>query len=277
MAIKGVDVSKWQGDIDWGKVRASGVDFAMIRCGVGSSSGKITVDGYFTKNLSGAAANGIKAGVYLYAYSKDAYAARLEAENVVSLLSTSGNLISLPVCWDVEDKNQQGLSREVIFQMASSWRDVIERAGFIPGIYTSTSWLNSRVTVPDGCDLWLAHWKRVDSSSDDCPNPAAAIWQHSDKGQISGIDGYVDVDWCYKDYGVKEPERQVIPQDVDDAIDYLANSGRMDSPELWRDIMSGKKSANVSQIGPMLVKWADAVRDGRYLVSDMMELINRYE
>lgn len=278
MAIKGIDVSKWQGTIDWGKVAASRVEFAMIRCGVGSSSGKVTADSMFAANLKGAVEAGISVGVYLYAYSKDASAARTEAENVVSMLATSGSLISYPVCWDVEDKNQLGLSRSEIFDMACAWRDVIERAGFIPGIYTSTSWLNARVTIPDGCDLWLAHWKSVSSPSSECPNPASAIWQHTDKGRVPGIDGYVDLDWCYKDYPAKVPERApVIPADVDDAIDYLANSGKMNSPELWREIICGKRTANINQIGPMLVKWADAVRDGRYLVSDMMELINRFD
>lgn len=144
ITTKGIDVSKWQRDIDWKKVKASGIDFAMVRLGFGSSNGKsCKMDSCFEKNVSNAMAAGVDVGCYFYSYATSADAAKREAEYVVSVLNKYKGVFTYPVAFDLEDKSQVGLGKDVLTNMVIAFGNVIEKAGFYCSLYSNLNWLKN--------------------------------------------------------------------------------------------------------------------------------------
>ena len=196
--IRGIDVSKWQGEIDWKKVKAAGIKFAMIRLGYGSSKGDACgLDGYFEKNVKNAIAAGIDIGCYFYSYATSVAAAKKEAACVINVLQKYKGVFTYPVAFDLEDKTQQGLGKQVLTDMVIAFGDAIEKAGFYCSLYSNPSWMKSYLDADrvKRFDLWLAHWT-------DKTNYAGAygMWQNSSSGKVNGINGNVDTDFAYKDY-----------------------------------------------------------------------------
>ena len=196
--IRGIDVSKWQGEIDWKKVKAAGIKFAMIRLGYGSSKGDACgLDGYFEKNVKNAIAAGIDIGCYFYSYATSVAAAKKEAAYVINVLQKYKGVFTYPVAFDLEDKTQQGLGKQVLTDMVIAFGDAIEKAGFYCSLYSNPSWMKSYLDADrvKRFDLWLAHWT-------DKTNYAGAygMWQNSSSGKVNGINGNVDTDLAYKDY-----------------------------------------------------------------------------
>lgn len=218
MEIKGIDVSKWQGTIDWRAVAGDGVKFAMIRAAYGSTSGRITIDPRFAENVRGAIAAGIHVGVYLYSYAKTVEAARLEAQNLVAALSTSREQITYPVAYDLEDESQRNLGRVRNGEMVRAFCDVVRSAGFRPMLYASKSWLDSYIDVPEDVPVWAARW------GVSAPGVACEMWQYSDSGRVAGITGNVDLNISYKDYAAPAYRQQVKARFgfEDRTLDYLA-------------------------------------------------------
>ena len=196
--IRGIDVSKWQGEIDWKKVKAAGIKFAMIRLGYGSANGDACgLDGYFEKNVKNAIAAGIDIGCYFYSYATSVAAAKKEAAYVINVLQKYKGVFTYPVAFDLEDKTQQGLGKQVLTDMVIAFGDAIEKAGFYCSLYSNPSWMKSYLDADrvKRFDLWLAHWT-------DKTNYAGAygMWQNSSSGKVNGINGNVDTDFAYKDY-----------------------------------------------------------------------------
>lgn len=196
--IRGIDVSKWQGEIDWKKVKAAGIKFAMIRLGYGSANGDACgLDGYFEKNAKNAIAAGIDIGCYFYSYATSVAAAKKEAAYVINVLQKYKGVFTYPVAFDLEDKTQQGLGKQVLTDMVIAFGDAIEKAGFYCSLYSNPSWMKSYLDADrvKRFDLWLAHWT-------DKTNYAGAygMWQNSSSGKVNGINGNVDTDFAYKDY-----------------------------------------------------------------------------
>ena len=196
--IRGIDVSKWQGEIDWKKVKAAGIKFAMIRLGYGSSKGDACgLDGYFEKDVKNAIAAGIDIGCYFYSYATSVAAAKKEAAYVINVLQKYKGVFTYPVAFDLEDKTQQGLGKQVLTDMVIAFGDAIEKAGFYCSLYSNPSWMKSYLDADrvKRFDLWLAHWT-------DKTNYAGAygMWQNSSSGKVNGINGNVDTDFAYKDY-----------------------------------------------------------------------------
>ena len=131
MNMKGIDVSVWQGKIDWKKVKADGIVFAMIRVGYGSSQGdNCKMDTYFKANVEGALAAGVKVGIYFYSYAKSAQAAAKEAAWVVKQIAPYKGRILYPIAYDLEDDKQAGLGRDVLTAMVTAFCTTIEAAGY---------------------------------------------------------------------------------------------------------------------------------------------------
>lgn len=218
MEIKGIDVSKWQGKIDWKAVAGSGVKFAMIRTAYGSTSGRITIDPYFAENVRGAVAAGIRVGVYLYSYARTVYAARLEAQNLVAALAASKELITYPVAYDLEDASQQSLGRVRNGEMVRAFCDVVRGAGYQPILYANKSWIDNHIDVPDDVSVWLARWGVSD------PGMPCQMWQYSDSGRVAGIKGNVDLNISYVDYAAPDYRQQVKARFgfEESTMDYLA-------------------------------------------------------
>lgn len=193
MNVKGIDVSTWQGNIDWGEAKADGVGFAIIREGYGKES-PAQIDKQFENNYSGAKAAGIPVGVYHYSYASNT--ADAIAEATFCLKNISNKQLEYPVCFDIEDKELLKLSNQQRTDICKAFCETIEDSGYYSMIYCNLDWyknylINSQLK---DYDLWLAQWG-VGEPAVDC-----GIWQKSSTGSIDGISGNVDLNVAYKDY-----------------------------------------------------------------------------
>ncbi len=190
MRITGIDVSRWQGTIDWKKVNAAGIGFAIIRAAAG-----LKEDVKFRENLRGAVAAGIPAGAYLYSLAKTKAEARREAELLLKLVE--GEELSYPLVYDIEDEVQAGLSREARTELVEAFCGKIEAAGRYAMVYGSKSWLEGYF-LPERLnryDKWVAQW-----SGKLTYTGSYGIWQQSNTGRVDGIAGNVDLNVTEKDY-----------------------------------------------------------------------------
>jgi len=197
----GIDVSAHQGEIDWEKVAADGIDFAMIRLGYrGRETGLLNLDKYFVKNIKGATANGIKVGVYFYSQA----VTRAEAEEEAAfVLKHAGRYdITYPVVYDLEkdaapDARANGLTADQRTEFALAFCNAVKLGGCTPAVYGSASFLQSGfdLLLIQQYDTWLAHY--TDSLSFEYD---FTIWQYSKKGRVNGIGTRVDMNICPTPY-----------------------------------------------------------------------------
>ena len=197
MALKGIDVSQWQGNIDWQKVKGAGVQFAMLRAGYGRNN----LDTKFHRNAQGATAACIPIGLYWFSYALNVEMARKEAQYAVELAKKYK--ITWPIAYDLEydtvsyaAKNGITITKSLATQMAIAFCEEIKHLGYIPMVYTNLDYLNryfDRSQLP--YDLWYAQYASTASVTD------KEIWQYSSKGSVPGISGNVDMNHGYKDYG----------------------------------------------------------------------------
>lgn len=204
---KGIDVSEHNGMIDWGKVKASGIEFAMLRAGYG-----MTVDKQFKRNAAECNRLGIPIGVYWFSYAISA--AGSAAEAAVCLETIKDYNIEFPVAFDLEydtvshaQKNGVFIGVKLSSEMARSFLSAIKKSGNTPINYANQDYLRRYFdeTVQNDFPLWLAQWPGGTPSLENPPRPCA-IWQYSDHGSVPGIKGPVDLDVCYVDYLKKEQE-----------------------------------------------------------------------
>lgn len=196
----GIDVSKWQGEIDWDKVKNDGIDFAIIRCGYrGSVTGSLVEDPYFLQNIRGATASGVKVGVYFFTQATNEVEAVEEASMVVSLLGDYE--LQYPVFIDTEGAGGEGradnLDAETRTTVCEAFCRTIENAGFEAGVYASRNWYNNNLNTSELEDyvIWLAEYR-----SAPLYQGYYRMWQYTSKGKVDGIEGNVDMNISYMGY-----------------------------------------------------------------------------
>lgn len=192
----GIDVSKYNKNIDWQMVRDSGIEYAIIRAGYrGSSTGVLVEDPYFEQNLAGARTAGLKLGIYFFTQALNPTEAQEEAMAVASLVSPED--LDLPVYLDVEGSGSingraDGLDRSVRSENIRVFCETLEDMGYEAGVYANKSWLTSQIdtSLLDPYDIWLAQYrmKRPDYEG------RYSIWQYTSRGHVDGIEGNVDLD-----------------------------------------------------------------------------------
>lgn len=189
----GIDVSTWQGDINFEKLKNAGVEFIFIRVGSARRDNKeYYYDSKFEQNIKEANKYGIDAGIYFFSYAKNAKEAKKEANWVISKIKKYK--IDLPVVFDWEDfsnYNSYNLSLHEFNNMSDMFIKTVEKAGYKGMIYGSKNYLE-RLWYTEGKRVWLAHY--ADETS---YQGKYKIWQKCDNGVIDGIDGYVDIDIMY--------------------------------------------------------------------------------
>lgn len=200
-ARTGIDVSRFQGNIDWKKVADAGVEFAMIRAGLrGTTEGKLVVDEFFEDNAKGAIENGIDIGVYFYSQALDEVEAAEEVQLMLDVIEPYK--ITYPVVIDIESAESDNartanLSTDSYEAVAKTFCDMVKNAGYKPMIYgniTSFTLLMDAVDVDD-YDIWIAYYG----------TPLYYpyhfdIWQYTSSGSVNGISGNVDLNICITDY-----------------------------------------------------------------------------
>lgn len=197
--IKGIDVSKWNKVIDWNKVKDSGVEYAIIRCGYrGSSTGALVLDPYWEFNWSGARAAGVKTGVYFFTQALNETEAVEEASMVISLLG--GEQTDYPIFIDVEGSGGRAdiLDNDTRTKVINAFCNTLTAAGYKSGVYANKNWFSTKINTYELGNVykWLAQYNVSTPTYDGDYN----IWQYTSKGSVAGIEGNVDLNLSYIDF-----------------------------------------------------------------------------
>lgn len=190
-----IDLSKWNGNVNFNCVRSAGIDGVIIRTGFGSESPK-QIDRRFEEYYAGAKAAGLYVGAYHYSYAKTVQQAVSEAEFMLKIIK--GKSFELPIYGDFEEQGK--LSKSVCTDMVKSFCNRLEISGAWAGVYSYDTFFRDKIAadIPKRYTVWAA---RVENIFPKCvPAADIGIWQNSWKGKISGISGDVDLDYCFKDF-----------------------------------------------------------------------------
>lgn len=187
----GIDVSRYQGAINWEKVKASGVDFVIMRASIGDHE-----DAMFANYINGAKKAGLMVGVYHYLFAETPKDALVEARLFIDTISRYA--IDFPAVLDFEEPSQQAnLTNAERTKIAAVFMDEVKKAGYYPMLYTNKSWAVGYLDMDKLVDyeIWLAEWKAAPTYTGDF-----GIWQYTARGKVSGIESDVDLDICTKNY-----------------------------------------------------------------------------
>lgn len=196
----GIDVSKYQPSINWSSVKASGINYVIIRCGYrGSSTGVLVEDPYFKSHIKGAKAAGLKVGIYFFTTAVSEAEAVEEASMVAYLCNGYG--IDYPVFMDCEPSGRAGYNSMSASQRTAiikAFCNTIRSAGYTPGVYANKNWLTEKINAGElsGYKIWLAQY------NPDGPTYSGRydLWQYTSKGKVNGISGYTDMNKSYLGY-----------------------------------------------------------------------------
>lgn len=195
--LKGIDVSKHQGTINWEKVKADGIKFAMLRAGYGKNN----IDAQFKRNAKECNRLGIPFGVYWFSYAYTEEMAKKEAE--YCLAAIKGYKVEYPVCFDLEydtvsyaKKNGVTITKALATKFTKAFCGKVETAGYYAMNYANKDYLTNYfdASLLKLYDLWYARY----TSKNDREN--VGIWQYTSSGKVNGISGNVDMNYSYKDY-----------------------------------------------------------------------------
>ena len=195
----GIDVSQWNGVIDWNAVRNAGVSYAIIRCGYrGSTVGALVKDSQFRANIAGAQAAGIKVGVYFFTQAVDEVEAVEEASMVLSMVS--GYSLQYPIFLDVESSGGRadGISAATRTAVCRAFCRTIANSGYRAGIYANKNWFSEKIYTSQlsNYTIWLAQYAAQPTYN----ATRYDIWQYSPTGKIPGIPEKVDLNISYLGY-----------------------------------------------------------------------------
>ncbi len=205
----GIDVSHHQKKINWEKVKESGVQFAIIRCGYrGSSAGTLNTDTYFKQNIEGAYAAGIPIGIYFYSIAITEAEAKAEANYCINLLKNYKHMVSLPVAIDYEDRTKRmtdaDLSKLKAAKICEKFCETVKAEGYTPMVYSYLSYFKNYldgVYLSKKYKIWYAQYStRVGLANDNYKTYIEGdyeYWQYSSKGKVNGIEGNVDCNFWY--------------------------------------------------------------------------------
>ena len=195
--LRGISVSKWQGDVNWGRVAADDVSFALIRMGSFGYEGEYTMDEMYDKNMREAKANGVHTSPYVYLQTRTVEEAKEAAR--FALEKAAPYDITYPLAVDVESQYIMDLSTQELTDVVNAFCQVVKDAGYTPIIYSDYYKFNNEMdTSQFTCDLWLARY------GGDHNYPNRTMWQSTDKGVIDGISGNVCLEFAFKDYAVAQ-------------------------------------------------------------------------
>lgn len=211
---RGIDVSEWQGDLNWSKIKTSDIDFAFVRI----SYGLTHMDYEYEQNMTGAEAAGVPVGTYIYSTALTTTAALKEAQLAIEKMQ--GYKVSYPVVYDIEYEKMRGLSPQRVSELALTFCNEVEKAGYYPMIYCNTYWYDNYIdwSMLPGIDVWIARYGDTIQAPDNSKYNYT-IWQSTDgnrenglnstSGLIAGIPAGNDVDM---DFGFADYTKKIIPR-----------------------------------------------------------------
>lgn len=292
----GIDVSKYQGDINWSQVKQDGIEFAIIRVGYrGYGTGKIVMDPYFKKNIEGALANNIHVGVYFYSVAKNEMEALEEANFTINAIK--GYNITYPVAFDLEDFNRHRLSNVSYDQLnknAITFLNRIRSAGYTAMHYGSKNTFGPiwNMNNLNKYKVWLAHYT-------DKTNYAGKynIWQYTSNGIVKGINGRVDLNIAYFKLSTNasdqakddsevslDPNNEAIKKitfnEVNEQVVTISNTDFRKSPttELDNKILTINKDTIITRTGTSET-WSRITYQGQtgYILNDQLKIYENIE
>ena len=223
MSYKGIDVSHFQGNIDWYKVKGN-IDFAILRLGWIGNNNNHTLDTKFQTYYNACKSTGIPIGIYVYNYCNSEDTVKSGAEWTVNQLKDKG--IDLPIYIDMEDRSIENLGKDKLTSICIAFNTVIENAGYWAGVYANLNWYTNYLnkdTIKARYTTWVAHY----GISQDRYVGQYDMLQYSDTGKISGISGNVDMDIMYRDL-------------INEIKESNTGTDRKTVEELAREVIAGK-------------------------------------
>ena len=228
--MRGIDVSAWQGTIDWAKVKGQ-IDFAIIKLGNIGDNTKFWDDDRFERNYNECVRLGIPVGVYVYSYTNRVENIEACANETVKYLA--GRKLQLPVYIDMEDAEIAVEGKENLTKMIFKFNEIIERAGYWAGVYANRNWFDNYLNkeeVKKRFTTWIAHY----GISEDNYKGQYDMMQYTSKGTINGINGNVDMNNMYRDLisdieeartPVKETPVEQPKVEINTEVTYIVKSG----------------------------------------------------
>ena len=193
---KGIDISKWQGNIDWAAVKADGVEFAIIRMGYGDKEDY--KDPYFEQNYASAKAVSIPLGAYIYSYATNPQEALLEATQALKWLKDKQ--FEYPIYFDIEEQDVANTGKANCTEIVKAFCSELEKNGYFVGVYANTNWFENYLDYAELSKLYTI-WK-ADYRENFDTELACDIHQYTSTGKVNGINGNVDLDNCTRDFAV---------------------------------------------------------------------------
>lgn len=236
-----IDVSKWQGDIDWERVHASGIDGAMLRAGYGAGN----IDPKFVRNAQECNRLGIPIGVYWFSYAWTPMQAEAEAKYCLGAIAPYKLTLPVAFDWEYDSYNRavkNGVTpvRALTISMAKRFLSEVERAEYVPMLYTNLDYQTRFFPTGElaGYDRWIAAYRAKK------PDTPMAMWQYTSSGRVDGIAGEVDCNHLYVDYAAILEAREQTPDYAGEVCDALGLARKtrayLDAyqyaDDLWRKI-----------------------------------------
>ena len=219
MAIKGIDVSEFQGNIDWNKVKSDGVEFVILKLGNIYDYDENYKDSKFDTNYKNARAQGIKIGAYIYNYCNRVDTLKEGLKWAIEKLD--GKKFDMPIYLDMEDKDIQGETTQTLTNQCNEFAKFVQEKGYKAGVYANVNWLKNELapeSFEPGISVWVAQYYKECQYTGEYD-----IWQYSSSGKVNGISGNVDMNYHYgeldtsasTDTPAKEEESKKHTIDVD--------------------------------------------------------------
>lgn len=210
---KGIDVSGWQGEIFWDKVKSQ-IEFAILKLGNVYENEELYIDSKFELNYKEATKNKIPIGVYVYSYITSEAKAKENANKIIEYMKNKK--IQLPIYLDLEDKTIRNINKDKMTKIITVFCETLENAGYWAGIYCNLDWAKNVLDMNKlkRFTLWIAQYYSTCTYNGDY-----AIWQKQSDGKIEGIKGNVDIDIMYQDIiqkEVKEDKSKIIKSKFDE-------------------------------------------------------------
>lgn len=199
-----IDISKYQPDIDWDKLRDENISAIIIRLGFRATKTKVLYeDEKFLEYYEKAKENGFHVGCYFYSGATTTAEAIEEANYIVNYIKSKNLSFDMPVYWDVEDSIIKETGKSNICKMTREFFAVMDYAKIYSGVYTSSSWIKDffDLSLFSGHALWVADWRGYCGYSGDY-----GMWQYTENGSVAGISGDVDKNYCYINYPLFIPD-----------------------------------------------------------------------
>lgn len=270
MAIKGIDVSEFQGNIDWNKVKADGIEFAILKLANIYDYDTNYKDSKFETNYKEAKKRGIKLGAYIYNYCNTVDTLRKGLEWAIKKLD--GKKLDLPLYLDMEDKDIQGETVATLTNQCNEFAKYVKSKGYQAGVYANVNWLKNELNPNDfdkKISVWVAQYYK------ECQYTGKYdIWQYASDGSVSGISGNCDMNYLYNEDIIKESEtdtsdKKTIDELAEEVIDGKWGDGEDRKTKLEKagydyDAVQDRVNEILSRPKKSITEVAKDVIDGKY-------------